>query len=84
VDPECGNGVGAEAAGSGVWSRGATPVNQPLSLGVSLNQEFTVQASVYGKVCLRHGRMLHRAPARHTYFLLPLFDGRFCDLVLVS
>jgi hypothetical protein len=30
------------------------------------NQEFTVQASMYGKVCLRHGQRLHRVPARHT------------------
>jgi hypothetical protein len=39
--------VGAEAASSGAWSRGAAP---------SPNQEFTVHASMYGKVCLRHGR----------------------------
>ena len=29
ADPECGNGVGVEAAGSGAWSRGAAPANQP-------------------------------------------------------
>ena len=31
----------------------------------SPNQEFTVHASMYGKVCLRHGRRLRRASARH-------------------
>jgi hypothetical protein len=29
------------------------------------NQEFTVHASMYSKVCLRHDRWLHQAPARH-------------------
>jgi hypothetical protein len=29
VDPERGDGVAAEAAGSGAWSRGAAPTNQP-------------------------------------------------------
>jgi hypothetical protein len=49
----------------GAWSRGAAPANQPLSFRASRNQEFTVHGSVHGKVCLRHGRRLHRALARH-------------------
>jgi hypothetical protein len=57
--------VGAETACSGAWSRGATPANQLLSFGASPNREFTVYASRYGKVCLRHGRRLHRASARY-------------------
>jgi hypothetical protein len=28
-------------------------------------RRYAVHASVYGKVCLRHGRRLHRASARH-------------------
>ena len=49
VDPERGNGVGAEAACSGAWSRGAAPTTQPLSFGASPNREFAVHASMYGQ-----------------------------------
>ena len=37
------------------------------SVEASHNQEFAVHASMYGKVCLRHGRRLRRASARHTH-----------------
>jgi hypothetical protein len=37
-----------------------------LSFGASPNREFTVHVGMYGKVCLRRCRRLHRASARHT------------------
>jgi hypothetical protein len=49
-------GVGADAACSGAWSRG---------LEASPNLEFTVRASMFGKVCLRHSLRFRRALARH-------------------
>jgi hypothetical protein len=60
--------VGAETVCSGAWLRGAASVNQLLSFEASLNREFTVYASGYDKVCLRHGRRLHRALARYITF----------------
>jgi hypothetical protein len=59
-------GRGREVACSGAWSRGTVPTNQPLSFEASPNQEFTVRASMFGKVCLRHRRRLRRASARHS------------------
>jgi hypothetical protein len=64
VDPECGNGVGR--GGGMQWS-------MVTWTGASPNQEFTVHASMYGKACLRHGRRLRRAPARHNMLRLSSF-----------
>jgi hypothetical protein len=58
ADPGCYSGVGADAACSGAWSRG---------LEASPNLEFTVRASMFGKVCLRHSLRFRRASARHTW-----------------
>jgi hypothetical protein len=65
VDPECENGVSAEAACSGAWSDGAAPAQSAAQSRANPSQKFIVHASMYGKVCLRHGRRLHRASARH-------------------
>ena len=46
----------------------------------SPNQEFTVHASMYGKVCLGHGRRLHRASARHSAALLECIALWLCTM----
>jgi hypothetical protein len=58
ADPECYSGVGADAACSEAWSR---------DFEASPNLEFTVCASIFGKVCLRHSLRFRRASARHSY-----------------
>jgi hypothetical protein len=44
------------------WRSASQSAAQPRA---SPSQKFIVHVGMYGKVCLRHGRRLHRASARH-------------------
>jgi hypothetical protein len=46
----------------GRWRGASQSAAQPRT---SPGRKFTVHVGMYGKVCLRHGRRLHRASVRH-------------------